>query len=68
MQTKRMRGEGDGAFFCRKVFMAIGAGMISETATIPLDTAKVRLQIQKVVEGQKPQYKGFFGTIRTVAL
>jgi len=38
-----MNGEGDIAFFCRNIFMASAAGMIGEAATIPLDTAKVRL-------------------------
>ena len=48
--------------------MGISAGMISEIVTIPIDTAKVRLQIQNIIEGQKPQYKGFFGTIRTISV
>lgn len=43
MNTKRMKGEGDVAFFFRNVFMASAAGMIGEAATIPMDTAKVRL-------------------------
>jgi len=47
--------------------MASAAGMIGEAVTIPMDTAKVRLQIQKGVEGQKPKYSGFLGTMKTVA-
>jgi solute carrier family 25 (mitochondrial uncoupling protein), member 8/9 len=45
MNTKRRPGEGDVAFFCRNVLIASAAGMIGEVFTIPVDTAKVRLQI-----------------------
>lgn len=62
-----MKGEGDVAFFCRNVLMASAAGMIGEAATIPLDTAKVRLQIQKVEPGQAPKYSGLFGTMKLMA-
>lgn len=55
-------------FFARNVAMAATAAMIAEAATIPIDTAKVRMQIQKVVEGEKPRYNGMVGTIRTVAM
>ena len=40
-----MPGESDAAFFARNVLMASAAGMTGEAATIPMDTAKVRLQI-----------------------
>ena len=43
MNTKRMKGEGDGAFFIRNMLMGSPAGMIGETFSIPMDTAKVRL-------------------------
>ena len=43
MNTKRRKGEGNVAFYVRNVMMAQTAGMISEGATIPLDTAKVRM-------------------------
>ena len=43
MNTKRMKGESDVAFFFRNVLMASAAGMIGEACTIPMDTAKVRL-------------------------
>lgn len=62
-----MKDEGDVAFFCRNVLMASAAGMIGEAATIPLDTAKVRLQIQKVEPGQAPKYSGLFGTMKLMA-
>ena len=45
MNTKRRQGEGDVAFFIRNVLMASTAAMIAETATIPMDTAKVRMQL-----------------------
>lgn len=38
-----MAGESDTAFFIRNVLMASTAGMTAEAATIPIDTAKVRL-------------------------
>lgn len=41
--------------------------MFAEVCTIPLDTAKVRLQIQKVAPGEQPRYKGLVGTIGKVA-
>lgn len=62
-----MKGEGDVAFFLRNVLMASAAGMTGEVCTIPLDTAKVRLQIQKTAPGETPLYKGMFGTIKTIA-
>jgi solute carrier family 25 (mitochondrial uncoupling protein), member 8/9 len=34
--------------------------------TIPMDTAKVRLQIQKVEPGQAPKYNGMLGTMKTI--
>ena len=67
MNTKRMEGEGDVAFFIRNVLMASAAAMWAEVATIPLDTAKVRLQIQTVKPGEEPRYKGFIGTMTKVA-
>jgi len=67
MNTKRMKGEGDAAFFCRNVLMASTAGMIGEAVTIPIDTAKVRLQIQKVEPGQTPKYNGMLGTMKVIA-
>ena len=62
-----MAGEGDAAFFIRNVLMASAAGMWGEMCTIPIDTAKVRLQIQKVEPGQTPKYNGLLGTIKVIA-
>ena len=40
----------------------------AEACTIPIDTAKVRLQLQgAAAAGAKPKYSGMFGTIVTVA-
>eukprot|EP00899_Mesostigma_viride_P000668 jgi/Mesvir1/10601/Mv08931-RA.1 len=38
----------------------------AETTTLPLDTAKVRLQTQKVAPGSLPKYKGLLGTLATI--
>ena len=44
------------------------AASFAEVCTIPIDTAKVRLQLQlKTAAGVKPKYNGMFGTIATVA-
>ncbi|XP_029923314.1 mitochondrial uncoupling protein 2-like [Myripristis murdjan] len=51
-----------------KFFGAGTAACVADLVTFPLDTAKVRLQIQgeSKVEGQKLKYKGVFGTIKTM--
>jgi hypothetical protein len=43
MNTRKLAGESDTAFFIRNVLMASSAGMTAEVLTIPIDTAKVRL-------------------------
>ena len=67
MNSKRREGEGEVAFFIRNVLMASTAAMTAEVATIPLDTAKVRLQLQKVVPGETPRYNGLLGTMKVMA-
>ncbi|KAM8905125.1 dicarboxylate carrier UCP2-like isoform 2-T2 [Spinachia spinachia] len=53
-----------------KVFAAGTAGCVAELVTFPLDTAKVRLQIQgeskPSLEAQRIKYRGVFGTIFTI--
>ncbi|XP_034460105.1 mitochondrial uncoupling protein 2-like [Hippoglossus hippoglossus] len=53
-----------------KVFSAGTAGCVADLVTFPLDTAKVRLQIQgefkPSVGVQRPRYRGVFGTIYTM--
>ncbi|KAL6115914.1 uncharacterized protein ACO6RY_00646 [Pungitius sinensis] len=53
-----------------KIVSAGTAGCVAELVTFPLDTAKVRLQIQgeskPSVEGQRIKYRGVFGTIFTM--
>ena len=45
MNSKQREGESNLSFFLRNVGMASSAAMIAEVITLPLDTAKVRLQI-----------------------
>ncbi|XP_047449778.1 mitochondrial uncoupling protein 2-like [Mugil cephalus] len=53
-----------------KVFSAGTAGCVADLVTFPLDTAKVRLQIQgesrSLLEGHRAKYRGVFGTIFTM--
>ena len=67
MNTQRRPGETDLGFFARNVAMAATAAMFAEVCTIPIDTAKVRMQIQKTAAGEKPRYSGMVGTIVTVS-
>lgn len=46
MQTKRRPGESDTAYMLRNIGMAATACCIAEVATIPIDSVKVRLQLQ----------------------
>ena len=43
MQSKKKEGESEFAFFMKNVGQASFAGMVAEAASIPIDTAKVRL-------------------------
>jgi hypothetical protein len=43
MQSLKKEGESDVAFFMRNVGMAAFSACVAEVATIPMDTAKVRL-------------------------
>ena len=44
------------------------AACVAEACTLPIDTAKVRLQLQgATVAGALPKYKGMFGTMATIA-
>lgn len=67
MNVKQKEGESNAAFFARNVAMAAFSACVAEAATIPMDTAKVRLQLQKVAPGEKPRYSGLLGTAKTVA-
>ncbi|XP_036070705.1 mitochondrial uncoupling protein 2 isoform X2 [Oryzias melastigma] len=53
-----------------RVLAAGSAGCVADLVTFPLDTAKVRLQIQgegrTAVQGQTVKYRGVFGTIVTI--
>lgn len=51
MNVTQREGESNAAFFMRNVGMAAFSACVAEVLTIPMDTAKVRLQLQKVAEG-----------------
>jgi solute carrier family 25 uncoupling protein 8/9 len=53
----------------KNLIAASTAGCVAEIATIPIDTAKVRLQIQgkNLDPTQKPKYSGFMGTMKTIS-
>lgn len=69
MNTTRAEGESAFKFFAKNFVCASFAACVAEICTIPLDTAKVRLQIQaKSVDPTAiPKYKGFVGTMSTIA-
>lgn len=67
MQSKRKEGESAVFFFAKNVGQASFSAMVAETITIPADTAKVRLQVQKVVPGEEPRYKGMLQTTKKIA-
>lgn len=67
MKSGRKEGEGNVAFFMRNVGQASLAASIAEVITIPVDTAKVRLQIQTTPEGQIPKYRGVVQTVSLIA-
>ncbi|CAN6382191.1 unnamed protein product [Urochloa humidicola] len=61
------QGKVDISFAGRFTASAIAA-CFAEVCTIPLDTAKVRLQLQKNVVGDAaPKYRGLLGTAATIA-
>ncbi|CAL4982426.1 unnamed protein product [Urochloa decumbens] len=61
------QGKVDISFAGRFAASAIAA-CFAEVCTIPLDTAKVRLQLQKNVVGDAaPKYRGLLGTAATIA-
>lgn len=66
MQTKRREGESDAAYMMRNIAMAATACCIAEVATIPIDSVKVRLQLQSTPAGETPRYSGLFGTMAKV--
>ncbi|XP_048953330.1 mitochondrial brown fat uncoupling protein 1 isoform X2 [Canis lupus dingo] len=53
-----------------RIAAAAGAACLADLLTFPLDTAKVRLQIQGEGQGQPPRaprYRGVLGTVATLA-
>lgn len=69
MNVQRAEGESAIKFFLKNVGAAATAACIAEIATIPVDTAKVRLQVQgkSTTPGVAPKYNGFLGTMKTIA-
>jgi len=67
MNLTQKEGESNTLFFLRGCGYASAAGMWAEAVSLPLDTAKVRLQTQVVAEGAKPRYRGMFGTLAKIA-
>ena len=69
MNTQRREGESKALFFAKNFLSASFAASVAEVCTIPIDTSKVRLQIQakSTVEGALPKYSGFLGTMKTIA-
>ncbi|KAK7289711.1 hypothetical protein RIF29_03567 [Crotalaria pallida] len=57
--------------FAQAFLCSAFAACVAEVCTIPLDTAKVRLQLQKKVAvedgASSPKYKGLLGTMKTIA-
>jgi len=55
-------------FFAKNFLCASFAASVAEICTIPIDTSKVRLQIQAKsgVAGSVPKYSGFIGTMKTI--
>ncbi|XP_048324402.1 mitochondrial uncoupling protein 2 isoform X1 [Ziziphus jujuba] len=57
--------------FAQTFFCSAFAACFAEFCTIPLDTAKVRLQLQKKSAGADgvglPKYRGLLGTVATIA-
>ena len=47
--------------------MAQAAGILTETATLPFDTTKVRMQLQTTGSATS-RYNGVFGTVKTIAI
>lgn len=68
MNIQKKEGESAAVFFAKNFLSASFSACVAETLTLPIDTAKVRLQIQAKsnTEGA-PKYSGFIGTMRTVA-
>jgi solute carrier family 25 uncoupling protein 8/9 len=57
-------------YFMKNLLAASTAAMVAEVLTIPIDTAKVRLQVQGMNKNDPnfvPKYNGFLGTMKTIS-
>jgi len=66
MNIPQRPGESNAMLFLRGMGYASLAASWAEFCTIPLDTAKVRLQTQVTEPGATPRYNGLLGTAKTV--
>ena len=68
MRANKSEGESEFSFFLRNLLSGATAACMGEFATLPLDTAKVRLQLQskQFDPHLKPKYRGVLGTIKTM--
>mmetsp|Transcript_40306 Transcript_40306/g.29715 ORF Transcript_40306/g.29715 Transcript_40306/m.29715 type:complete len:148 (-) Transcript_40306:538-981(-) len=68
MNIPRPENESPFKYLMKSIACASFTGCVSEFVTLPLDTAKVRLQIQqKAQSGSAPKYRGFMGTMMTIS-
>ncbi len=67
MNITRPDNESKLKYLGKSIISASFTGCVAEFVTLPLDTAKVRLQIQqKSLDNSAPKYKGFVGTMKTI--
>lgn len=68
MNIVRPDNESKVKYFAKSIASASITGCIAEICTLPLDTAKVRLQLQQksATVTDAPKYKGFMGTMSTI--
>lgn len=69
MQAKKQEGESATKFFIKNLLAASVAASTAEVFTIPIDTAKVRLQLQakQMDPSVAPKYSGFIKTMTTIS-
>ena len=67
MQSHRNPKDSEFTYFMKNFGAGVAAAFVAEIATMPIDTAKVRLQVQtKALEGPL-KYSGFLGTCATIS-
>lgn len=69
MSAKATKNDSTLSYMAKSAATASFAGSIAEAMTIPMDTVKVRLQMQSttgLAEGKTPKYNGLIGGTRTI--